>query len=285
MQVNSVNNLGSTSFGNRAHKSKKDCPSCNPNTDNSMVSVPRPLYNKLLGMAMLAMVAGGPVAMTSCSTMNPPENPTETTNNPKTPQTNPNTYVTGADSIVVTTPTVSSKLTDMANFLGLNVKSCDAFTPTDVIKNDDVIEFGYHEDAANTDYKLDINKDLTTKDTRVFDGTSIDNKSGNISYIRYEVASADGGTVVKKLSTKYGKPISENSGWNTIGTFKYVTAPDGIKEYSIKSDSSEQYVAKYVPKNGKTVSRVYENGDSQDLSNVSVTKLEHINTGLHDVYM
>jgi len=85
--------------------------------------------------------------------------------------------------------------------------------------------------------------------------------------------------------TKLGKPPSENSDWNSIGTFKYVLSADGIKEYKIYSDNSEKYQVKYVPKNSTAVSKVSPNGETQYLTNVLVTKLRNVATGLQDIYM
>jgi len=279
MQVNSVNNLGTTSFGNNVNKCKKDCPQCSPKAQTPMITIPRVVY-----AALLAAVMGGP--LTGCQPFNPPEDPIETTYNPKTP-TSPNTYIGGVDStgVVAETKSVSDKLSDMVDYLRVDVKTASTIGASEVVKQGDVIEFGYHDDYMNTDEKLSINQELSTKDALVFDGTSKDLESGQVSYIRHTITSTDDGTVVKKQVTKLGKPPSENSGWNNLGTFKYVTAPDGIKEYTVGPDGSEYYQGKYVPKNETTVSKVFENGESFDLTNVSVTELKRLGTGLNDVHM
>ena len=195
-----------------------------------------------------------------------------------------------ADPVVPTvvptaTPAVSDAIAGIVDSLGITAKTSSSIGASEVIKNGDVIESSSHDNASNTDEKLTINQALSTKDALVYDGTSIDNETGNISYIRHTITQTDSGTIVKKQSTKYGKPPSENSGWNTTGIYKYVNAPDGIKEYSIASDGSEHFQCKYVPKNGTTVTIINKDGASSDLTNVSVTKLKNINTGLHDVYM
>ena len=62
-----INPMGKTNSNNAAsfgHKHKEKCDHKCESQDNSTVSIPRPLYNKLLGMAMLAMSVGGP--LTSC---------------------------------------------------------------------------------------------------------------------------------------------------------------------------------------------------------------------------
>jgi len=282
MQVNLVNNLGSTSFGKKENKCKKDCPGCNPNTNNSMVHIPTWFYRGLLATALAGPMVG---TMTSCSPMNPPTDPTETIYNPKNTATNPNTYIGGTDTTVVTTPSVSKGITDMVDYLGLKVKTASTIGASEVIKNGDVIEFSYHDDYLNTDDKLKINQELSKKDTMVYDGTSVDNDTGALSYIRHTFTQVNQGTVVKKEITKRGKPPYENSGWSTVGTYKYVPAPDGIKEYKLASDGSEMYQGKFVPKNETSVSRVLPNGETQEHTNVSVTKLQNTDTGLHDVHM
>ena len=147
--------------------------------------------------------------MTSCNPMNPTTDITETTYNPKAPVTNPNPYIAGTD---ITLPTVSSRLNEMIDFLRLDVKTASTIVPSEVIKNGDMIEFGYHNDYLNTDDKLTINQVLSTKDSLVYDGTSVDNDTGSLSYIRHTITQTETGTVDKKEETKRGIPPSENPG-------------------------------------------------------------------------
>jgi len=283
MQVNSVGSLSSTSFGRRSQTCK--CQEYTPKTVDN-VTIPRPFYNKLIGMAMLAMATGGTIGtMNSCSPMNPPEITVPT--NPQKPTTNNNnTYVTPTDSTQQTTPSVSQNLLQIAEFAGITPVGKElTITNPDAVKEGDFIQFGYHDDL-NSDYNLSINQELSTKDVKVYDGTNTNTVSGQVSYIRYTATkTADGATVVNKQKTKQGKPISENSGWNDQGTFKYVLAADGLKEYNMSSDGTATYQCKYLPKNGTTVTKVYEDGTSVDLTNVSAFKLHNVNTGIDNVYM
>jgi len=282
MQVNSIGNVNATSFGHKSHKKEKECPNCSQ--DNGMVSVPRPLYNKLLGMAMLAMVAGGPVAMTSCDPMHEEDLPTDIFNDQKDKPISPDTYV--VPTVTAKETTVSDNLSLMLESLGISaVKVVSDIYPSDAIKEGDVIDYSYHDNYKNGDYKLKINEGLSTKDTLVFDGTGKDVVSGTINYVRHTIASTADGIVVKEQATKRWKPPSENSGWITVSTKKYISAPDGVKEYETLSNGVIVYNGKYVPKTETSVSLIHGDGSNDDLTNISVSTLHNVNTGLHDVHM
>jgi len=183
-------------------------------------------------------------------------------------------------------PSVSDQVSNIVDSLGITpVDKQLTVTNPDVIKEGNLIQFGYHDDL-NSDYNLSINQELSTKDSLVYDGTNTNTVSGQVSYVRQTITTtADGATVIKKQTTKQGKPISENSGWNDNETLKEVPAPDGVKVYKVSSDGTETYLYKEVPKNPTTVSKIYEDGTSTDLSNVSAFKLHNISTGLDNIYV
>ncbi len=233
----------------------------NPETRNFSVAelskirqTNKPLYNKLLGMAMLAMVAGGPTALTSCK---PGLEPDPIPVNP------------------VARTATQTQLIDMIGKLGLAaVTTSSSVSPTSIIRKGDVVEFGFHDDWANTDIKLKINEELCTKDKMVFDGTGKDFGTGQFSYIRYNISkSSDGGTIVQEQVTKLGKPISENSGWKDNWTFKYVPKAGGIAEYAISADGTEFYDCDIVPKTPTSVSKLFKlSGERQDFTNISIVE-------------
>ena len=290
MQVNSVNYLGSTSFGKNLHNKKKDCPSCNPNTDNSMVSVPRPLYNKLLGMAMLAMVAGGPVAMTSCDPMDEPENLTGLSLNINETPKNPNTYVVGADTASIATeiPTASERFAKMFDCFGITAKTADTIGAHEVIKNGDVIEYSYHDEDTNSDVKLKINQELTTKDALVFDEYNTNLRTGTCGHIIHTMTPTADGFIDKKATLQRWKPPAPEPAptFPSISTYHSVFDAVGVKEYKILTNGTESIQTTTIPSSETTLTVLGPDGGVlTTLTNVSVTKLKNIDTGLHDVRM
>jgi len=279
LQVNTVN-LDSTSFGKKENKYKKDCPSCNPNTDNSMVHIPRWFYRGLLATALAAPL------LTSCEPMNPPDDPTKNINitNPNNPTVTPSTYVTPIDPVVPAVPitTAASRHSEMWKPFGIATKTA-SLPASEGIKNGDIIEFGYQD--GNDLYKFAINQELTTADKVVYYGTSKDLETGQIVYHCHIVTPTKDGEIVEKKTTKFGKPPSENSSWNDAGTYHNVKTPTGYEEYKIYSDGSEHLQYTYKPKNETTIFMVTPSGGGHDLTDVSVTELKNTDTGLHDVHM
>jgi len=214
--------------------------------NGSKFSFLRPFLKPLLGLAILTMITM--ISLTSCQKNSQPD---------PTP-------------VVVSTP-VQVQLLSMLKQLGLvSLNKSGILSATSIIAKGDVVEFSYHDGFANADEQLKINEDLCTKDKMVFDGTSKFLESGKIYYIRHTITPVDGTILVKKQVTVLGKPISENSGWNDNGTFKYVPKADGIAEYAVKSDGSESYLCKIVSKTTTSISRVYLAGEWDDFTNISI---------------
>ena len=272
MEQKKIRNLGTISY---------DTKWCNLKTVDN-VTIPRSQYNKLYGMAILAMMAGGPLAMTSCT--DPYTDSLQEVFIPKAPKSADSTYVVPIGANAENTADDEPRV--MFDYLGIPaIMTCSDVSPSEAIKEGTVIEFAYHEDVENLDYKLKINEELSTKDSLVFDGTRKDPSSGIIAYIRQTYTKTIGGSEVKYEMTKRGKPISENSGWNVVITNKYIPAPDGVKEYDVFSDGTEIYRAKNVSHSDTSVSRVLEDGYIQNITNVTLYKYHNVNTGLHDVHM
>ncbi|MEI6752989.1 MAG: hypothetical protein WCK78_07455 [Paludibacter sp.] len=255
----------------------------------SKLTISRSMYKRLLRLGVIALATGSPLLISGCD----PKSEIKIANSlhySNDSVAKPNTYGIATDSITTGQTTVAKHLADMFTQLGIPVvKLASSIQVSDVIKNGDVIQFGYHDNFYNTDLKLAINEELSTKDTLVFDGISNDlSPFGGINYIRYKVAPTADGVLMKQMCTKFGEPPSENSGWNTYATLKYIPAVDGVKEYAILPDGTIDYRCKIVPKNETTISREYVPGNidpNDDWSKVSLFKLNNIDTGLHDVHM
>lgn len=176
------------------------------------------------------------------------------------------------DPVVVSSP-VQVKLLNILKQLGLiSLNKSAGVSAASIIAKGDVVGFSYHDGSDNKDYDLTLNQDLCTKDKMVYDGAGMVFISGQLGYIRHTITQSADSMLVQKQYTKLDKPISENSGWNDAGTYKYVSTVSGIEEYKIISDGSRLYQGKYVPKDLTTVSRVYVSGQRADLTNISIVQ-------------
>lgn len=172
---------------------------------------------------------------------------------------------------------VQNKVYNMISFLGLTVtqsssngkisnqasESNDACIENVIINAGDLIEFGYHDDYENVDTKLKINKNLSTKDTIIFDGTSKNLESGQVFNIRHTFAKTADGLTIKKA------PLDDD---NNGFTYKYVSANDGVLEYRIKADGTGVYQRKYVANTETSITAVNKDGVTHDLTNISIFK-------------
>lgn len=288
MQINPIGVMNTKSVTSFGKKQDKDCPKCNNNSEDT-VKISRPLYNKLLGMAMLAMVAGGPVAVTSCDKQDDPLDEFEMIQEQNTkPKTSNDSTINFPSDIPQAQLTAQQQLAKMAEVLGIEVvgKTDNTITSPD-INSGDITEIEYHDVFNKQDVKIKINQDETTKDTLVFDAISKNSSTGQLIYFRHTVTPADSGFIVNTKVTKKAKPPSENTGWNDNGTCKYVPAEGGLKEYEIYPDGTKQYTAKYTfnPSNNAVTKTTPDGGFSSDLTNISMSKLKRIDTGIHEVHM
>jgi hypothetical protein len=244
MQVNSIGALNSSS--STSFKSKQeDCPSCN-NQSSSMITIPRVVY-----AALLATIIGGP--LTSCG------------KNPTGPEVPP---ITVEDT---TSTVIQNQLSDLIQ--QMNLASVVGVNSNSLIKKGDLIGLGYHDGNYNDDINLKINDDLSTKDKMVFDGTSYYLESGKLTYIRYTATPTvlnDSAVVLNKQRTLGDQPISDNSTFVDEGTFKYVPTEGGVAEYKLLPDGTWVYESTYTPKTSTSVTKTYDNGQENDLTNISV---------------
>jgi len=260
-------------------KTKNDgCSECHLNLGESVVNDIQPYCKRVFRKAALAILASGALVITNCNT---PEQLGEDFTVAKVDTSSifseriPNAEATS----------VADKLPAMLKLLG--IVSTEKIVDEEMknAKAGDLIGFSYRDDAAGVDYNLTLNDNLTTVDTLVFDGTAMNLDSGEISYIRQDMASTDDGIIVKEMVTVDGEAISEYSKWNYNPTYRYVPTSDGIEEYQVYIDGSESYLSIYEAKGQTTVSKVYNSGASTDLTGISVLILHNIDTGLHPVHM
>ncbi|MEI6754609.1 MAG: hypothetical protein WCK78_15755 [Paludibacter sp.] len=255
----------------------------------SKLTISRSMYKRLLRLGVIALATGSPLLISGCD----PKSEIKIANSllySNDSVGKPNTYGIATDSITTGHTSAAQTLCDIFDYLGIPaVKLASDIKVSEVIKNGDIIKFGYHDDFYNTDLQFAINEELSTKDTLVFDGTSKNSEFGTTSYRRYKYSSTADGVVVQELITKRGKPPSENTGWEDNGTLKYIPQVDGVKEYQIFDDGTERYNCKIVPKDKTTVSKIYTSSENVDYnldwSNMSLSKLNNLDTGLHDVHM
>jgi hypothetical protein len=151
-----------------------------------------------------------------------------------------------------------------------SVSSSSEVDANSIIRKGDVVEFDYRDNYMNTDNKLKINEELSTKDKMVYDGTMQNTVSGQLHYIRNTITSSDGDAVVKKQMTSDDKPISSNSEFDDEGTFEYALTTGGVTENKVKSDGTKIYQAKYVPNSPTSVTRIAGLGTESDLTNITI---------------
>lgn len=278
MQVNSIgalNTVKATNFGSKEKEGQK----CKTH-DNSFVTIPRVVY-----AALLAAVLGGPLS--SC---NKDDDPLATI--PMVPTTEDTTRTTPdsiapapVDSSTIQSP-VQKQLAAITSALNLATVEAYGAYGNSAIHVGDMIEMGYHDGVANTDIKLKVNTDLSTKDKMVYDGTSTDCEFGDVLYVRHTITQSSDGIIVKKARTKLGKPPSENTGWIDTGTYKYVATSSGVDEFNVNADGTATHVAKYVSKTLNSVTRKNDDGSAYDLTNILlVKKKKDVDTGVHEVHM
>ena len=275
MKQKKIRSLGSISFDTKGNKLET--------LDN--VTMPHSQYNKLYGLAMLAMVAiaaGSSLALTSCNSYNEPiEIPVVPQ---KTPKTADSTYVVPV--VAVADTTASDALSGMFDCLGIPaVKTTGGLQQTGAIKEGTVILYNYHDDMNNSDYKLNINPELSTKDALVLEGTATSIKTGQVTYIRSTYTKTDGGFIDKKQATDDGKSPSASTVWMDGSVDRNILAVDGVKVYNIFEDGTESYGHKIVPKTETSVTEVAPSGGSSDITNIQVFKFHEVSTGLNDVHM
>jgi hypothetical protein len=210
------------------------------------LTIPRVAY-----AAILAAIIGGP--LTSCG-----KNPTGSEVPPIVVEDKTSTVIQNQLSGLI-------QQMNLASVVGVNSNS--------LIKKGDLIGFGYHDDAYNKDFNLKINDDLSTKDKMVFDGTGKVLKSGQVSYIRYTATSIvlnDSAVVLKRQRTADGLPISADSKFVDDVTSKYVLTEGGVAEYQFLNNEPFGGICTYVPKTPNSVTKTYDNGAKEDLTNISV---------------
>ena len=247
-----------------------------------IVLIPRSQYNKLYRLAMLAIVAGSPLAMTNCNLYNEPIKIPVVPQ--KAPKTADSTYI--APVFAVADTTASDALSLMFDYLGIPaVKTTGGLRQTEAIKEGTVIEYNYRDELMKVDYKLKINPELSTKEALVLEGTALSTRTGYLEYVRNTYTKTEGGTIVKQQVTDDGLLPSANTVWGDNGADKNILAVDGVKVYNIFEDGTESYGHKVVPKTETSVTEVAPSGGSSDITNIQVFKFHDVNTGLHNVHM
>lgn len=213
MQINSIgamNSIRSTSFGK-----KEQCQSGCKSQDSSMICVPRPVYNKMLGLAMLAMVAGGPLSSCKVDPIEPPTPP-----------------------VVITQDPVLKMETNIFQILGLismtSLKSAS-------LQKGELLEFGFTDGGDGVKYDFKINAAESDKDKRVYYGTGDNFVSGGKSILRRTVSSTDNSLMVK-LEAK------ADDSYYSLGTREFVpNSNNTVDEYNFMSDGTKSKIFTWSP--------------------------------------
>jgi len=186
------------------------------------------------------------------------------------------------------TPDVSDKFANMFNSLGITAKTAATIAPSEFVKNGDVIEYSYHDKDTNSDVKLKINQELTTKDTLVFDEYNTNLQTGTCGHIIHTITQTADGFIDKKATLQRWKPPAPEPAptFPSISTYHSVIDTVGVKEYKILTNGTESIQTTTIPSSETTLTVLGPDGGVlTTLTNVSVTKLKNIDTGLHDVRM
>jgi hypothetical protein len=245
MQINSIGDLNSITLGSK----EKDCPNCRPKSDEQIVTISGSAYNKLMRLAMIVIVAGGLITISSCGSDSDSEESVEVANQTE----------------------VQANTINILNLLGLISTQKSASGDTCFVKKSDMIEMGWHNGYFKNDINLKINEDLCTRTKMVYDGTSTSTEYGDVTYIRRTITSdGDDGINIKKEVTADNKPFTNNSEIVNAGTINLSPNSDWIAEYKIKSDGTEVYQGKYVQNTPTSVIFIPAEGENFYLTNIFV---------------
>lgn len=245
MKLNSIVIRNSTTL-----RSKEKCGlNCEPKPDRQKATISYPVYNKLMRLAMILIVAGSPIAISSCSSDTDSEETVEVAEQTET----------------------QANMTNMAAVLGIMSVQKSTIVDTCFVKQGDIIEMGWTDGYFNEDINLEINDDLCTRTKMVYDGTRTDNDTGNTTYVRHTFSSDDDEGVNEKIEvTADGKAINKNSEFINIKNYNYVTSVDEILKYKTFSDGSERFEGTYTPNSSNSVTYTLDTGSSHDFTGIFV---------------